>query len=198
MRYFATLIMIIALTPATHALQVIEGQGRSYPIAETSQSQAIARQYQKASKNKQNRREVEKKWVVKLENPPATARQDRTRLVDITYTLPVDIKDKDGNVLIAKGHKHNPLAKMTMTSLIVIDGEKKEHIEWATKKKKAIGRAKILISKGSFLAIQRKHNLRVYHLKEQMVDRFRIKRVPCTVIQKGQKLEITEYRSPSL
>jgi ASC-1-like (ASCH) protein len=118
--------------------------------------------------------------------------------VDITYTLPVDIKDKDGNVLIAKGHKHNPLAKMTMTSLIVINGEKKEHIQWAKQKKKAIKKAKILISKGSFLAIQRKHNLRVYHLKDQMVDRFQINRVPCTVIQKEQKLEITEYRGPEL
>jgi conjugal transfer pilus assembly protein TraW len=196
MRYFA-LILIVSLTPSAHALQIIEGQGRSYPIAEASQSQAIAHQYQKA-KSKPDRRKLEKKWVAKLENPPTTARQDRTRLVDITYTLPVDIKDKEGNVLIAKGHKHNPLAKMTMTSLIVIDGQKKEHIQWARQKKKALKKAKILISKGSFLAIQRKHNLRVYHLKDQMVDRFQIKRVPCTIIQKGQQLEISEYRSQEL
>lgn len=198
MRCIVTLLAIIFLTPAAHALQVIEGKGRSYPIIETSQSKAIASQYRQSAKNKPGRRELERKWMVRLEHPPAIAREDDSRLVDITYTLPFDLKDKEGKILFAKGHRHNPLAKMTMTSLIVIDGEKKEHIAWARQMKKTLPESKILISKGSFLTVQRKHKLRVYHLKDRMMDRFQIKRVPCTVIQKGQKLEITEYRSPAL
>ena len=197
MRLVTILIAIICLTPAAHALQVIEGEGRSYPVAETSQSKAIAKHYQKAAKKKPSRKELEREWVVRLESPPTIAREDSTRLVDITYTLPFDLKDKDGNVLFAKGHRHNPLAKMTMTSLIVIDGQKKEHIAWAMQMQKKLPKSKILISNGSFLTVQRKHKIRVYHLKDQMMDRFQIKRVPCTINQKGQLLEITEYRSPT-
>ena len=85
-----------------------------------------------------------------------------------------------------------------MTSLIVIDGKKKEHIEWAKEQQKALKNAKILITKGSFLTVMRKHKLRVYHLKDIMMERFQIEKVPCIIIQKGQKLEVIEFRSPSL
>ncbi len=198
MRLIIAIMLIIALTTAAHALEVIDGQGRSYPIEEADQGKALVKQYNNSRKQKTSRTDLEKKWVARLERQPRLCKQNRTRLVDITYTLPFDIQDKDGRILFAKGHQHNPLVKMTMTSLIIIDGEKKEHIEWAKQQKKDLKNAKILITKGSFLTIRREHNLRVYHLKDQMMDRFKIEKIPCTIIQQGQKLEVTEFRSPEL
>jgi hypothetical protein len=196
--YIVVTLLLIIVDSDAYGLQVIEGEGRCYPVAEKSKSQAIAKAYQNAPRQKPGPKELEKKWVVRLEEQPRLSTRERKRLVDITFTLPFDIKGRDGALIKKKGEQYNPLAKIKMTSLIVIDGENKEHIEWARAQQKALTTAKILISKGSFLTVMRKHKLRVYHLKDIMMERFQIEKVPCTVIQNGQKLEVMEFPSPSL
>jgi conjugal transfer pilus assembly protein TraW len=195
MRWILALSLILALTPHAVALQVLEGQGRAYPVEEESQSKKILRQYKNKAQNRTTPEELEKKWVVRLENEPLAAVEDTTRLVDISYTVPFDISDENGNVLIPKGYVYNPLAKINMTSLIVIDGENDEQIEWAREKKEALKKSKILISRGSFMRVMREKRLRVYHLDDRIMERMQIRAVPCTVVQKGQYLEISEYRN---
>jgi conjugal transfer pilus assembly protein TraW len=195
MRLIIAFLLILAFAPHAVALQVIEGQGRAYPIEEESQSKKIIREYQKQGQNRTGPEELEKKWVVRLETEPPAALEDSTRVVDISYTVPFDIPDETGKVLIPKGYVYNPLAKINMTSLIVIDGENEEQIEWARQKQKELKKAKILISRGSFLRVMRKDKLRVYHLDDRIMERMQIRAVPCTVVQKGQNLEISEYRN---
>jgi conjugal transfer pilus assembly protein TraW len=194
MRSIIAFSLILALAPHAMALQVLEGQGRAYPIGEESQSRKIIREYQKQAQTRTAPEELEKKWVVRLGKKPWAALEDTTRIVDISYTVPFDIADENGKVLIPKGYVYNPLAKINMTSLIVIDGENEEHIQWARQKQKELKRAKILISRGSFMRVMREKKLRVYHLDDRIMERMQIHAVPCIVVQKGPYLEIREYR----
>jgi conjugal transfer pilus assembly protein TraW len=189
-------ILFIVLVPCAHALQVIEGQGRAYPIEEVSQKKIIADKLRKEPKKKRKPEELEKIRIVHLTKQPAIARKDRVKQVDISYTLPFDLKDRNGKIIFPKGHKYNPLSQIRMTSLIIIDGENPTHIDWAKKKQAQLKPAKILLYNGSFLRVMRIYNLRVYHLNDQIMDRMQIETVPCTVVQKDQYLEITEYERP--
>ena len=188
------LTLILGFSTQARALRVIEGQGRAYSIEEESQNKKIIREYQKQAQTRTTPEELEEKWVVRLENKPPAALKDTTRVVDVSYTVPFDIPDENGKVLIPKGYVYNPLAKIHMTSLIVIDGENKDHVEWARQKQKELRKAKILISRGSFLRVMRHYKLRVYHLDDHIMERMQIQAVPCTVVQKDQQLQITEYR----
>ena len=125
---------------------------------------------------------------VHLTQAPVPADENRTRVVDPSYTLPFDITDNDGQIIndYIKGYTFNPLDRIKMTSLIVIDGTKEDQIRWAQSMKSELNPSKILISRGSFYGVKRKYHLRVFHLNDDIMNRMDIERVPCTVIQKGQ------------
>lgn len=193
-------LLLSTWAPATWALTVIEGQGRAYPIAEASQAEQIKEAYkrQKQSATKPTAKELENKWIVRLEKTPATAREKRTRQVDVTYTLPFDLKDADGNIIHPEGYTFNPLKRVNMTRLIVIDGTNEDQIRWAAGRLKELQPAKILLSKGSFVKVRRQYGIRTYHLNDQIMARMQIERVPCTIVQNDGLLEVTEYRADRL
>jgi conjugal transfer pilus assembly protein TraW len=195
-----TAVFVFGLTPMAQALTVIEGQGRAYPIAEASQADQVKDAYerQKQSATKPTAQELEKKWIVRLEKTPVAAREKRIRQVDVTYTLPFDLKDADGNIIHPEGYTFNPLSRVNMTRLIVIDGTNEDQIRWAAGRLKELQPAKILLSKGSFVKVRRQYGIRAYHLNDQIMARMQIERVPCTVVQNGGLLEVTEYRADRL
>jgi conjugal transfer pilus assembly protein TraW len=184
----------------SHALTVIEGQGRAYPIAEASQAEQVKAAYerQKQSATKPTAEELENKWIVRLEKTPVTAREKRVRRVDVTCTLPFDLKDADGNIIYPEGYTFNPLSRVNMTRLIVIDGTDEDQIRWAAGRLEELQPAKILLSKGSFVKVWHQYGIRTYHLNNQIMERMKIERVPCTVVQSGRLLEVTEYRADRL
>jgi conjugal transfer pilus assembly protein TraW len=195
-----SLLIYLSLTSHAHALTVLKGQGRAYPIAEASQAGQVKEAYerQKQSATKPTQEELEKKWIVRLEKTPVTARKKRIRQVDVTYTLPFDLKDADGNIIYPEGYTFNPLSKVNMTRLIVIDGTNEDQIRWAAGRLKELQPAKILLSKGSFVKVKRQYGIRTYHLNDQIMERMQIERVPCTVVQADELLEVTEYRADRL
>lgn len=200
---FATILtasLLFAWTPTNWALTVIEGQGGAYPIAEASQADQVKEAYkrQKQSATKPTAEELEKKRIVRLEKTPAIAREKRTRQVDVTYTLPFDLKDADGNIIHPEGYTFNPLDRVQMTRLIVIDGTNEDQIQWAATRMRELQPAKILLSKGSFVKVLRQYGIRTFHLNDQIMERMRIERVPCTVVQNNGLLEVTEYRADRL
>jgi hypothetical protein len=195
-----TLLSLFQLTPDAVALTVIEGRGRAYPIAEASQAEQVRAAYNRQKQNavRPTPEALEQKWIVRLEKTPATAREKRVRQVDVTYTLPFDLKDADGNIIYPEGYTYNPLERVNMTRLIVIDGTSEEQIHWAAARREALQPAKILLSKGSFVKVKRQYGIRTFHLNDQIMARMGIERVPCTVIQSGGFLEVTEYRADRL
>ncbi len=190
--------LLLAVYGNALSFEMFDGGGKSYPVIETSRSETILKKIRAAKKNQKNPIDPEKKWVVRLAHPPKPVKQDATRSVDISVTLPFDITDAQGQVIYPKGYRYNPLDHylpgVQMTSLVVIDGENDEQVQWARKIRQVIrGRVKIVISRGSFLKLKREQNLRVFHLDDELMNRFQIERIPCTVIQKGSELEIHEY-----
>jgi conjugal transfer pilus assembly protein TraW len=198
--HLLTALLLLAWTPQVWALTVIEGQGRAYPIAEASQADQVKKAYnrQKQSAARPSQEELEKKWIVRLEKTPTTAMEERVREVDVTFTLPFDLKDAKGNIIYPEGYTYNPLARISMTRLIVIDGTDEEQIRWAVERREELQPAKILLSKGSLVKVKRQYGIRTFHLNDQIMERMQIEQVPCTVVQNDGLLEVTEYRADRL
>lgn len=75
--------------------------------------------------------------------------EPRTFYFDPTYTQRKDIKDAEGNILVAAGTTVNPLEELNWGEpLIFIDGEDQKQIDWATKQQ-----GKIVLVNGSVLEL---------------------------------------------
>ncbi len=85
--------------------------GRVYPIAEKDCLNEIREKAKKLDWEKIRDESIEMAKNYKPENlvklPKAT--QDKTFLVDMSYTLGNDIPDKDGKIIYHKGYRFNPL-----------------------------------------------------------------------------------------
>ncbi|MFZ4482210.1 MAG: hypothetical protein ACOYNZ_20210, partial [Rhodoferax sp.] len=72
------------------------------------------------------------------------------RLVDLTQSVPDDIKDHEGNVIVPKGMRINPLKVMPMTKrLFFIDARDAKQLSWV--KTTAAPNDKIIVMAGSVL-----------------------------------------------
>jgi hypothetical protein len=191
LRKVTAVLLIFAMTGAASALEVIQGDGPSYPIIETSQSEKLFDRIKQ--KVDQSRGQQPPVRTVRLSRYPQPATEERLRSIDISFVWPFDLKDKNGKVLVQQGKRYNPLSVMTMTSMIVVDGEDQRQLEWAKGKQQELKRALVLICRGDALTVTLQNKLRVYHLNDSLMERFRIERVPCTVEQKEDVLQVAEF-----
>lgn len=115
--------------------------------------------------------------------------EPRTFHVDPTYTQRKDIKDAQGNILVAAGTTVNPLEELNWGEpLIFIDGENQEQIDWAVKRQ-----GKIVLINGSVLEISDQISRAVYFDQGGvLIHKFSIKQIPATVTQEGKRLKIEE------
>lgn len=128
--------------------------------------------------------------------PPA--RQERTFLVDMTYTLDRDIADEKGNVIYPKGYTFNPLDYVTYPAVIVIlDGKSRMQIAWfkGSEYSKDL-KTKVLITDGSYEELSNMLKRPVFYVSQVMVGVFQIKAVPSIVKQKGTVMEVREISVP--
>jgi conjugal transfer pilus assembly protein TraW len=128
--------------------------------------------------------------TVKL--PPA--HQDRTFLVDMTYTLDLDVADEGGNVIYPRGYTFNPLDYVTYPGVIVIlDGKSRKQVDWfiGSEYSKDL-KTKLLITNGSHAELSKALKRPVFHVSQVMVGIFQIKAVPSVVRQKGTLMEVKE------
>ncbi len=171
-------------------LVIYEGDGQAYEIAEGDKTKEIA----ELTKTYIESKKSEDRYKVRLKNTILKAEQDRSKRVDITHVLKENIVGNNGEILKRAGDKYNPLENVTMTNLIIIDGESEDQIEWAREKEKEFsGKTKILIAKGSTKDAKDFHGIRVYRLRDDMQEFFQITHIPCTVSQEGKELVVNEY-----
>lgn len=137
----------------------------------------------------------------KLKNfqPPDIARlsdakEDRVFYVDMSYTLPYDIRDHDNNLLYPKGYTFNPLDYITYPNILVfINGSRDDHIKWFMESEYVNDhRVMLLLSDGSYYEVMRKLKRPVFYLTKQIKDRFHLQAVPSIVKQSGKKMEVKE------
>jgi len=120
-----------------------------------------------------------------------TALTETEQLLDLSYTVPWDITDAEGEVLYPKGYRFNPLENRRFRTMIVIDGSDESQLNWADNlEDSADPMTRIVITQGNIAAVSKRFKRRVYRLHPQVAQRFRIETVPTIVQQKGAVLAV--------
>lgn len=170
--------------------------GRVYPIAEKDCLNEIREKAKKLDWEKIRDESIEMAKNYKPENlvklPKAT--QDRTFLVDMSYTLGNDIPDKDGKIIYPKGYRFNPLEYIDYPiKLVVIDGSDSDQVAWFRNSPYAKDyHVRLLITDGYHIELREKLNRPIYYAHRLIVERLQLDRLPCIVIQKGVHMEVKE------
>lgn len=177
--------MFVIIIPVAHG-----SQGKTYPIYEkdaiteikSAASKIDWNQYLSREAQEKKLKEFKPKGLVKL--PSATT--SRVRNVDMTYTLEFDIPDGKGGILYPKGYVFNPLDYVRFPGMmVVLDGTRKEQIEWF-KKSKYFNKynVKLLLTDGNYYNLKNQLNQSVYYAFPDMIKRFKVSYVPSVIWQK--------------
>lgn len=169
--------------------------GRVYPVVERSAVDEIKERAARVDWKKH----LEK---IKPENyrperrvylPRAT--KQTVRLVDMTYTLDMDIPDGKGGILYPRGYMFNPLDYVSYPrTLVLINAEDKGQVKWFSTSAYAHRfDVVLLITDGAFVDVTKKMQRPVYYADARIADKFKIKALPSVVKQSGRVMEVTEY-----
>jgi conjugal transfer pilus assembly protein TraW len=126
------------------------------------------------------------------------ATENRTFLVDMTYTLDHDLKDGEGRIIYPRGFTFNPLDYVPFSGgLVVLDGADPAQVKWfqATVYAKD-HRVRLLITGGYAAVLVKQLGRPVFYLTDDIARRLQLAAVPSLVIQKEDKLQIREFLIP--
>ena len=118
-----------------------------------------------------------------------------TRLVDMAYTLEMDIPDGKGGILYPKGYTFNPLDYIAYPkTLVVINAEDSAQLKWfkSSEFAKRID-VTLLITDGPFVDVIKSMNRPAFYADSRMVAKFDIRALPSVVRQSGRFMEVREY-----
>ena len=105
-----------------------------------------------------------------------------------------DVFDHKGTRFYKAGETVNPLDHITLSKdYLFIDGDRPKQIDWA-KGYQQQQKAMIILVKGNPFAVMKDHGLQVFFDQGgAMVQRFKLRHVPCSMKQEGKRLRITEW-----
>jgi len=193
-------VMVIGLTgqPVLASVHNLGVLGATYSIVERDaleeiQERAKAVNWEKAFNREEAKKKIKKYKPRNLSKLPR-ALQDKTFLVDMTYTLDIDIPDGKGNILYPKGYTFNPLEYVQIpNTIVVIDGTDEEQVEWFSKSNYVNDyNTTFLISDGLYYDLMKKFRRPVYFADDRIIDRLRLKAVPSIIHQKDKYMEVRE------
>jgi conjugal transfer pilus assembly protein TraW len=127
-----------------------------------------------------------------LNLPPAN--ETSKRLVDISYTLDIDIPDGKGGILYPAGYTFNPLEYTRyMKTIVVINGDDPAQVKWFSASDYAGSfNTMLLLSDGSYFDLAQRFERPVFYASSQIVKRLQLRAVPSVVRQAGKYLEVEE------
>jgi len=199
MRISAVAMIVFLLSGHAYAGKV-ETIGKTYPVIERDALEELKDAVSKVDWKKIFDKD---KWKEKIRSfrpedwaSLPEARENRTRMVDMTYSLEFDIPDGKGNVLYPKGYTFNPLEYAGFRqTLIIIDGGREEHIEWYMKSPYYRDmETMLLISDGSWYELMKRLKRPVFYLSAILKERLRLEAVPSIVRQEGRYMEVREVK----
>lgn len=126
------------------------------------------------------------------ELPNATA--NRSRLVDPSIILEMDIRLPDGNYLARKGDYINPLKQMGLSHpMAFIDGDNPKQVEWAKKMREQNPKTFIIMVKGNWYELSIKHKFQFWFDQTgEFINRLDIQKIPSYVQQEDLRLRVDE------
>jgi len=201
-RFKIFLIFLISAVFANAKVVEVLHLGKTYPFAEEDFLVALHKYIQthkkEIDKKLQKIRKEAKQKIIKFKpqgiNPLTPATKNRTFYPDLTYTLPYDIKDAQGNIIYPKGFKFNPANYVRLPyTIVVINGERKEELKWAEKNGYFNNiHYRIFLTDGNWYEIMKKYKTQVYYCMPQIEKRFKLKHTPSIITQIGNKIEVKE------
>lgn len=122
------------------------------------------------------------------------ALKDRVFYPDMRYTLDRDIADAEGKIIYPKGFTFNPLEYTKLTyGIIVINGKNRDEVEWFKNSKYANTIAyRLFITDGSYYDLIKELNQQVFYCLPSITKRFKLEHTPSIVVQKANKMEVSE------
>jgi len=197
---FINLFIIAVLlfsAPVSAAVKELGTFAETYPIAEKDAIEEIQEKSQSIGPQALiDPVEAESKITsfkpATLSLPKAT--KDRQFLVDMTYTLEIDIPDKDGNIVYPAGYQLNPLEHMNNPmTYVFINAADKDQVNWFLKSSYGNNLScRLLITDGEYFDLSEKLGRPVYYALRQITERFQLEYVPCIVSQDGQFMKVKE------
>ncbi len=173
--------------------------GATYPIAEKdaiTEMQERAKQvdWEKAIKKDKMEKAIKNFKPGGIKQLPRAA-DSRVFHVDMTYTLEVDIKDKDWNVLYPKGFVFNPLDYIHNpgTIFVVINGADQSQVNWFKKSRyMSDPNVTLMITDGPYYELSKRLKRPVFYAIDGVVERFELQYLPSIIQQKGRFMEVNE------
>ena len=175
--------------------------GKVYPIKEIDLARSIQDKLLKLEESGELlkiKQEQQDKVKQRAERPKevkglkrATVNKEFT--YDPSITANKNIYDHQGNIIVAKGKRVNPLSYRALPQrLLFIDGDSEDQVNWAFSKAEKTPSMIILI-RGNIMQMMRNHKIRLYFDQNgYMVKTFGIKALPAEVRQEGDVLVIRE------
>lgn len=137
-----------------------------------------------------------------FELPKANA--NRMRLVDPSVTLEEGITAPDGTVIAYPGERVNPMDAMPFDLvLVVIDARDTKQVGWAADLAKRLGGRQVMIVTTNmpksenwdfYVKTVVRLNEPLYVINAEMIERFKIEKVPSMVVGKARNLAVYEYK----
>lgn len=157
---------------------------------QSEQGRALLKDFEKRLKNVVANEAYLPKSVLTITPTP----EHTSYLFNPTVSFAQDVSDHKGTRFYKAGETVNPLDHITLSKdYLFIDGDRPKQIEWAKgyqQQKKAM----IILVKGNPFAVMKDHGLQVFFDQEgAMVQRFKLRHVPCSMKQAGKSLRITEW-----
>lgn len=146
------------------------------------------------NKAKEKIKEKVKNYKPKGLIPLKPALKDRVFYPDMNYTLDRDITDINGRTIYKKGFTFNPLEYVKINyGIVVINGKNRKEVEWFKNSKYANTIAyRLLITDGSYYDLIKELNQQVFYCLPEITKRFKLEHTPSIIIQKDNKIEVTE------
>ncbi len=199
-KYINLLLIIAVISLSGPALAVVKDLGtfaETYPIAEKDALEEIQEKVKDIDpQNVIDPVEAEAKVSnfkpETLSLPKAT--KARQFLVDMTYTLDIDVPDKDGNIVYPAGYQLNPLDYMNNPmTYVFINGNDKDQVNWFLNSPYKNNLSyRLLITEGEYFDLSEQLKRPVYYALSKITERFQLEYVPSIVSQYEQFMKVTE------
>ncbi|CEG59222.1 type-F conjugative transfer system protein TraW [Legionella fallonii] len=160
-------------------------QQKMKSMQENGEWKRVQNQFKKTVKKHINRPQP-------LNLPRATS--DRTWLFNPAVTVPYDVKNAQGNIIIPKGTTVNPLDRVNLSStLLLFNGDDTEQVAWVMQEQTKHPKVKLILISGSIKHTVNQMKQAVYFdLNGFLCEKFKITHVPALVYQVGNRLQIEE------
>lgn len=169
--------------------------GKVYPIAERSALEEMKERATQIDWQKHvNAIKPERYRPGDLVSLPRAVKK-KARLVDMTYSLEMDIPDGRGGILYPRGYRFNPLDYISYPrTLVFINASDKAQTKWFLSSEYAHRfDTLLLITDGSFADVIKDMRRPVYYATRRLIEKFDVRVLPSVAKQSGRQMEVREY-----